>query len=354
MYPRLEINTTKLRRNAKIISQMCHSHNLNLAFVTKSFCAREEVVQEIVKEDIDYIADSRIKNLKNLKDIKIPKILLRIPMISEIEDVIKCSDISFNSELDTIKALNNEAKANNIIHKIVIMYDLGDLREGYFYKDNLFEAIKEIVKLENIKIMGIATNLTCYGAIIPSNENLSELVSVAREIEKRFNINLEIISGGNSSSIYLLNNNTMPKGVNNLRVGEAILLGRETAYGNRIEGTYEDVFKLVCEIIECKEKPSIPVGEIGVDAFGKKPIYTDKGILKRAIIAIGRQDINMDSLIPLDKEIEILGCSSDHMILDVSNCRHNYKIGDKVEFMLTYGGIMSTSTSNYVEKKVIS
>lgn len=350
MYPKLEIDINKLKQNVKIISRMCHDKNISLAFVTKSFCARKEIVEKLVEEGIDYIADSRINNLKKLKDINLPKILIRIPMISELEDVIKYSDISFNSELKTIKALNEICESKNIIHNIVLMFDLGDLREGYFYEEDLFNNIENIQKFKNIKMVGIATNLTCYGAIIPSEINTGRLVEIAKNVENKFGLNLEIVSGGNSSSLDLMMNDNMPKGVTNLRIGESIVLGRETAYGKNIEGAYQDAFKLVCEVVECKEKPSVPIGEIGVDAFGNKPVYEDRGILKRAIIAIGKQDIDMDSLTPVDPFITILGASSDHMILDVTKSNQKYNIGDKVEFLLTYGGLMSSSTSEYVEK----
>ena len=352
MYPKLKIDINKLKNNVRVISHICHEKNISLAFVTKSFCAREEVVSSLVEDGIDYIADSRIKNLKKLKNIKLPKMLIRIPMISELEEVLEYSDISFNSELETIRELNKLCENKNIIHKIVLMFDLGDLREGYFYEEDLFDNIKNILKFKNIEIVGIGTNLTCYGAIIPSEINTGRLVEIARKIEKEFELKLEIVSGGNSSSLDLLMNNNMPIGVTNLRIGESIVLGRETAYGKNIEGTYQDAFKLVCQIVECKEKPSVPIGEIGVDAFGNKPVYEDKGILKRAIIAIGKQDINTDSLMPIDTSIEILGASSDHMILDISKSEHEYNVGDEVEFLLTYGGLMSTSTSEYVEKKI--
>ena len=288
-----------------------------------------------------------------MSQINIPKILLRIPMRSEIEDVIKYADISFNSEYDTIKELNEEAKKNNKIHKIIIMVDLGDLREGYFVEKDLFDTVKKIQDLYNISIMGIATNLTCYGAILPSEKNLSKLVSIAEKLEKNYNIDIKIISGGNSSSLFLINENKLPSKINNLRIGEAILLGRETAYGKQIDGTFNDAFKLVCEVIENKEKPSVPIGESGVDAFGNKPIFKDKGIMQRAILGIGRQDISIDSLIPIDKDIEVIGASSDHTIVDVTKSKNKYSIGDKIEFLLDYGGIMTASTSKYVKKYYI-
>ena len=353
MYPRLEINIDKLKNNVRILHDICQTYNIDMAMVTKSYCAIPQVVEELCEEYVDYIADSRIENLKNLSHINLPKILLRIPMISEVEEVIKYSDISFNSEMKTIYSLNEEAKKQDIVHKIVVMVDLGDLREGYFKEEDLFNSIEEILRLSNIELYGIATNLTCYGAIIPSYNNLGRLANLAKEIESKYQINLQFVSGGNSSSIDLMMSGNIPKGINNLRLGEAIVLGRETAYGKNLKGTYQDAFKLVCEIVELKEKPSLPIGEVGVDAFGNKPVYEDKGIIKRAIVAIGKQDIDITSIHPIDSQIEILGASSDHMILNISECDKEYNIGDKVEFSIKYGALVSTCTSKYVNKEIV-
>ena len=353
MYPRLEINIPKLKNNVSVLSDICKTHNLDMAMVTKVYCAMPEVVKEISFDNVNYLADSRVQNLKNLQDINIPKILLRIPMISEIKDVIKYVDISFNSEIKTIYKLNEEAKNQNKVHKIVLMFDLGDLREGYFDEEEFFSVVDKVLKLENIKLFGIATNLTCYGAIMPSEENLGRLANLAKRIEKEYNTPLEFVSGGNSSSIDLLQALKMPDGITNLRLGEAIALGRETAYGKEIENTYQDAFKLVCEIVEIKDKPSMPIGEIGMDAFGNVPSYEDKGILKRAIVGIGKQDINIEGIMPIDKNIEILGASSDHMILNVTDCENKYDVGDKVEFLVEYGGLLTACTSKYVHKELV-
>lgn len=354
MYPRLEIDIKKLRENTRILCDKCHKKNLQVAVVTKSYCAIQSVVEEIAKEDIDYLADSRIQNLKNLQNIDLLKILIRIPMISELEEVVKYADISFHSELLVINRLNDIAKSKNTIHKIVLMIDLGDLREGCFYDEEIYYNVEKILELGNLELIGLATNLTCYGAVLPSKDNLGRLASIASEIRKKYHLNLDFISGGNSSSLYLLDNEEMPKDITNLRLGEAIVFGRETAYGKKIDNTNEDVFKLVCEIIEIKKKSSLPIGEIGVDAFGNKPHYEDKGIMKRAIVGIGKQDIDISSVMPCDKKIDILGASSDHMILDITNSEKDYKVGDTVEFLLEYGGLLSASTSKYVYKKIIT
>jgi predicted amino acid racemase len=349
LFPRLNIDLKKLYIITKYFVDLCEKNNINLMSVTKVFCADTMIAKKQVEAGVKYLADSRIKNLIRIKDIDIPKVLIRIPMHSEVEDVIKYADISFNSELSTIKKLNDEAKKQEKIHKILIMIDLGDLREGILPED-IEKTVQEIVLLENIKIIGFGVNLTCYGGIIPSEKNLGQLSIISTELENKFNLELEIISGGNSSSIFLVDNNKMPSKINNLRLGEAIVLGRETAYGKDVVGTYDDVFILEAEIVELKTKGSIPIGEIGMDAFGNEPTFKDQGSILRAILAVGHQDTNCDGLTPLDSNIEILGASSDHLLLNLENTNKDFKVGDTIKFKVDYGALLKLTTSEYIDK----
>jgi predicted amino acid racemase len=351
-YPALIIDRNKLFTNAKNIIDTCHNQNISVSAVTKVFCGSPDIADIILQAKPDYIADSRIENLIKLKHFNLPKVLLRIPMISQVDGVAQNVDICLISELETIFKLNDAAYKINKVQNIILMIDLGDLREGIWFK-NFKEYIEPIFKLKQINVIGIGVNLTCYGGVIPKENNLSQLLEYADFMKNKYDAKLDIISGGNSSSLYLVYENRLPKGINNLRLGESIVLGRETAFGNQVLNTYDDAFKLVAEIVELKEKPSVPIGEIGMDAFGNKPTFIDKGIIKRAILAIGKQDITLDGIIPYDDKIEILGGSSDHLILNVSNSDKNYKVGDIVEFKLTYGGLLAASTSNYVEKIIV-
>ena len=352
MYPRLVIDLKKVKNNLDRITEMVKGSGSSLMIVTKGYSADMEIFKILDGSDIDYLADSRIQNLKKYEGAKKERVLLRLPMNSETDEVVKYADISLNSELKTIKNLNESAKRQNKIHKILLMIDLGDLREGIFFKneDEIYSTVEEVLKLNNIELFGLGVNLTCYGAVIPKRDNLSILVEIARKIEKKFDIKLQMISGGNSSSIYLIGRKELPEGINNLRVGEAFLLGGETAYSQKLEGFYDDAFTLEAEIVELKEKQSVPIGETGVDAFGNKPVYEDRGIIKRAIIAVGRQDVDPDALHPTDSKIDILGASSDHLILDISKSDMKYKVGDIVNFKLSYSSLLRATTSGYVDR----
>ena len=361
MYPRLVIDLKKLKSNLDAVSHITKDEGgCSLMIVTKGLCADREMVHVVCEHPaVDFVADSRVKNIKTYAD-EVRKsgkktVLLRIPMHDEAAEVVKYVDLSFNSELSTMRLLNEEAKKLGVEHNVLLMIDLGDLREGIFYQneDTIFETVEEILAMSNINLYGIGVNLTCYGAIIPKNDNLSLLTALAEKIENKFGIKLSMVSGGNSSSIYLVEKGELPKGINNLRLGESFLLGNDTAYETKLPGTTSDALILEAQIVELKEKPSLPIGEVGVDAFGQKPYYEDRGIIKRAIIAVGKQDTDIDSMTPLDEKIDILGGSSDHIILDVTKSDKEYKVGDVVSFTLGYGGMLKTATSAYVEKAYV-
>lgn len=350
MYPSLTIDIQKLKENVDTVLEMSRNNSIpNITMVVKAFAGDETIVKALEDTSITCIGDSRIQNLKKYNGLRFKhKMLLRIPMLSEIPDVVRFADISLNSELETIEALNLEAKKQHTTHSILLMFDLGDLREGIFYKEKYLETVKKILTLENINLMGIGTNLTCYGGVVPSRLILNRLVKIKKNIESNLGIVLEVVSGGNSSSVTLYNKSRIPTEINHLRLGESILFGKETSYSTKIPGLHYNIYELKAEIIEIKEKPSYPDGEISINSFGEKPHIEDKGFMKRAILAIGKQDVILENLFPRDKHINIIGGSSDHLILDVTKC--NYKLGDIISFDINYPGLVHLMNSPYVEK----
>lgn len=321
--------------------------------VTKVFCANPEIAQAYVDGGADFLADSRIQNLAKLKGFNIEKVLLRLPMLSETDQVVEFADISLNSELETLKALNNSAEKQDKVHKVILMADLGDLREGFFKEEDFKEAVDLVMGLKNLNLFGVGVNLTCYGAVIPKPEILKKLTDYRDWIKEKYDYEIKIVSGGNSSSVYLLDKEDLP-GINNLRLGEVLVLGTESAYGENVKDLYQDAWTFQAEIIELKEKPSLPTAdELGVDAFGRVPSFVDRGIRKRAIVAAGKQDLDSDTIIPKDNGIIIIGGSSDHTILDVTDAKEELKVGDIISFDVKYGAILSLCTSEYVEKEAI-
>lgn len=351
MYPKVKIDLEKIKHNTEVLTKLCQKYSISISGVTKAVSADKRITEAMISGGIRHLADSRIQNLKRMKDFDIKKMMLRLPMKSEISEVVLYADYSLNSEINTIKGLNSAAKKEGVIHGIILMIDVGDLREGIWFKNqnSIIDAVKTVLSAKNLSLVGIGTNLACFGGVLTSRENMKILKETAELIEDKFNINLSIISAGNSATIRFLD--ILPERVNNLRLGESILLGRETAFGETIENTNPDAFLLEAQLVELYNKPSIPVGRIGFNAFSEVPEFLDRGEIKKGLLAIGRQDINPESITPIDEDIVIMGASSDHLSIEVNNSK--YKIGDTVKFSLNYEGILRTMTSDYIEKEYV-
>lgn len=345
-YPRVEINLAHLQHNVSKVVEKCGSFGIQVAGVIKGATGIPEVACAFDKGGAAFIASSRLEQLEDAINagIEKPMMLIRIPMLSEVKDVIRLADISLNSEFEVIKALNDEARAQGKLHKVILMADLGDLREGFWDKDEMIKVAEYIEnKMINIQLVGIGTNVGCYGSISPTVEKLEELVELAEKIEERLGRQLEYISGGATSSLMRVWDKNIPKRINMLRVGEGILLARDldVFYGYDMSDLYQDIFRLKAEVIEVKDKPSYPVGTIAIDAFGHTPTYVDRGIRRRALLAMGKVDYGDPAeLLPMDKGIEVLGASSDHTIIDVEDAERDYKVGDIMTFDICYATVV--------------
>ncbi len=352
--PRLEIFPQRIEANARAVIELCHEHGAQVACVTKVMSAHPAVVHALEAGGADMIADSRILNLQSISDIgmDLPLMLLRIPAPSRAADVIRCSDYSLNSSAETIELLSEAAVFMNRAHRVIIMIDVGDLREGV-WPDRAVDVVRAAAKLPNIEVIGLGCNLACYGGVIPTTENMQMLVDVRDACRKATGLELNLLSGGNSANLPLLASGGMPKEINHFRIGEAITLGRNVLDRSPWPGTRQDTFRVVAEIVEIECKPSVPIGCRGQDAFGGFTDFVDRGKRLRAICNIGRQDVVVDGITPEDPGIIVLGGSSDHLVLDVSDAFNEVHLGDEVAFYPSYGALLAATTSPYVQKVVL-
>ncbi len=349
--PRIEISLSQIRDNARILSELYGQQGISLMGVSKAVLGEPSIIRAMIQGGVKFIADSRIENIQKMKDAGISTqfVLLRTAL-SQAESVVKSVDISLNTEMETLQKLSYYAKAHDKFHQIILMLEMGDLREGILPGD-LLQFIRQTLSLSHIKIVGIGCNFACYGGVKPDSKNMHKLSELVDLIQKEFKMSLEIISGGNSANYEWYKSVKDVGKINNLRLGESILLGCETVSRKAIPGLHTRAFQLIAEVIESKKKPSLPFGEICQDAFGNVPSFRDRGISQRVIIALGRQDILTSGLQSNDK-LEILGSSSDHIILDSKN--HNLQVGDQVNFSLNYGALLTAMTSPFIRKQLIN
>ena len=345
-YPHVEIDLGKLKENLAALQERCQASSIEISGVVKGFHALPAAAKVYEEVGVSSIASSRMDQLRGLKEagIRTPLMLIRIPMPSEVEDVVTWSDISLNSECSVLRLLDEAARNKGKTHKVILMVDLGDLREGFWGWDELVAAALEVEHdLPNLELLGVGTNLGCYGSIQATPEKMHDLVAAAEQVEKAIGRKLEVISGGASSSLHMVLDGTMPPRINHLRVGEGILLGCNMDF------MHKDIMVLRAQVIESKVKPSHPVGELSVDAFGRTRTYVDRGHRLRCLLAMGRVDYGeSDDLIPREPGIKVLGASSDHTILDVEGATRRLKTGDVLEFDLCYGTMVYLTGSKSV------
>jgi predicted amino acid racemase len=353
--PRLEIFPERITRNARSVIGLCRDHGAQVACVTKVASAHPAVVEALAAAGPDMLADSRLLNLRSMAGtgVALPLLLLRLPAPSRALDVVRTADLSLNSSLSTLRLLSEAAAGAGLTHRVILMVDVGDLREG-IWPDRAVDLVRDASRLPGLEIAGLGCNLACYGGVIPTVENMTTLIQVRDRCREATGQELALLSGGNSANLPLLASGTMPKEINHFRIGEAIVLGRNVIDRSPWPGTRQDTFRLVAEVVEVERKPSVPIGETGQDAFGGKPTFVDRGVRRRAILNIGRQDVVVDGITPEDPGIIVLGGSSDHLLLDVEDAADDIRVGSEVAFEPGYGALLALSTSPYVQKLVRS
>lgn len=352
-YPCLTIDLDKIEHNSRTVVDLCRKHKIEVAGVTKVTCGHPDVARAMLRGGVTAIADSRLENIHRLRNAGIDSLfmLLRVPPLSGVEQVVKTVDVSLNSELAVLEALSAATLRLGKIHDVMIMVDLGDLREGV-WPDDLIPFARQAGQLPGIRIRGLGVNLACFGGVMPDEENMKRLVELTVEIERECGICLDWVSGINSSGLDLIAEGKMPKQVNHARIGEAILLGRETTHRKPWPDTYQDAFILHAEVLELKKKPSIPIGECSEDAFGKRPYFRARCRRLRALLNVGREDIDPDGVTALDSKVEIVGASSGYLVVDVTETDRSIKVGDTLSFSLNYGALLAAMTSKYVKKHI--
>ena len=346
-YPQLEFDLALLRSNADAVISRCRGMGIRVCGVIKGVDGMPEAARVLHAAGAAELGTSRLEQVAKCRAAGVPGpwLLIRIPGLTELPDVVALCETSLQSEWPTLLALEEECLRQNKTHRVIVMTDLGDLREGFWDKKELVDVCERVERdLPHVQLAGIGVNLTCYGSTKPTPEKMNELVGLARQVEQCIGRKLEIVSGGATSSFTLVHWGTMPAGVNHLRIGEAILLGKDLQvdWGIRdMDYLRMDALTLRAEVVEVKDKPTYPIGEFAIDAFGRKPVYEDRGIRRRAILALGRADVGeLESLIPREPGLTVIGGSSDHCIVDVEDCPRRLQVGDIVEFSLCYSHML--------------
>ncbi len=362
----LIIQTKKIKDNIKFLSNYFDEHNIHWSLVTKVFSGDKEFLENILTDDviekIDSVGDSRLTSLKNLKAVnpKMKTIYIKPPAKIYADEVVQYADISLNSSLSTIKILNEAARKAKKTHQIIIMIELGELREGV-QRSEIISFYEKVFELSNIEVIGIGSNLGCMYGVEPTYDKLLQLCLYKELISTKFNKVLKFISGGTSITLPLIENKTIPKDINHFRVGEAAFFGISPLDNKKFKELSVDTFEFSANIIELEEKKIVPDGVISDANIGHTAEYDDNDVGEtsiKAILDFGLLDVDKEDIDAIDDELDFVGVTSDMIVIDIGTNRNKegkkkYSIGDKIRFKPNYMAVARLLNSKFIDKRFL-
>lgn len=352
----ITLDPKKLKYNYDYLCRLFQEKEIKWAVVSKLLCGNALFLEELFRLEVKQLCDSRLGNLKAIKKIspETETVYIKPPPPRSVPDIIRYADISFNTEYRTLELLSAEAGNQGIVHKVMIMIELGELREGVMRSD-VVTFYEKAFMLPNIRVIGIGTNFTCLSGVLPNHDKLNQLVLYRELLETKFKKQLPWISGGASVSIPLIFTNQLPEEINHFRVGETLFFGTDVYHNTPLPDMQQGVITLYAEIIELIEKPLVPDGELGNNLEGHVPEFDQENCGKtswRAIVDIGLLDVESSHLTPVDPTIECAGASSDMLVVNLGSDMCKYETGDYIEFKTDYMGTLRLMNSRYIEKRV--
>jgi predicted amino acid racemase len=352
--PRLEVDLTKIEANTRSLVGQLGTRGIAVTAITKATLGSPAVAAAMLRGGASGLGDSRLENLARLSlaEPAVPRTLIRSPMLSQVAQAVRTATQSLNSSLPVLEALDAAARRQRCTHNAVLMVELGDLREGVA-PQALAGLVEAIRSRSHLRLAGLGTNLACHNGEVPDDRNMGDLSRLVEQVEAQLGTALEVVSGGNSANLpWALSTSDVGR-INELRLGEAILLGTEPLHRTVLPGLHADAFRLIAEVIEVEVKATQPWGDRAQTAFGELPAPAatapapGAGTTRQAILALGRQDVDLDGLVP-PPGIKVLGMNSDHLVLDLGD--HRLAIGEELGFDLGYGGLVRAMTSPFVAK----
>ena len=351
---KLVVDCEKIRQNARAVVGLCAAHDIEVAGVTKCCCGEPEVARAMLAGGCTMLADSRLANVARMRaaGIDAPIMLVRLPSLGEADGVVRLTDYSLNSEVETVKALSLAAGRAGVTHAVVLMVDTGDRREGV-QPERVVEVCRELLDLPGIELAGLGTSLNCLCGVCPTPENQQHFADIVERAEAQLGIRFRLVSAGHTGNLHLVQKGLVPARFNHFRIGEGILIGTDQSTWIELPVPHRDAFRVYADVVELQDKPSAPEGPTGPDAFLEVHEWPDRGVRRRAIVALGEIDLRTRSLIPTRPGIELVGASSDHLVLDVTEAQPPVRLAEELEFDTLYPAVATGWASSCTTKVVL-
>lgn len=328
--PRIEVDLPKIRQNARHLVDQLTPLGISVVGVTKGICGHPDVARAMLDGGVAALGDARVTNVERMRaaGITAPVLLIRTPMLGQVDRIVRTCGTSLNADMDVVEALAHAACRAGRIHGIVVMVEMGDGREG-MPPSALPRFARRVMALPGVVLAGLGANFACLNRQAPDRVAMGAFLSLVPLVERACGVPLRVVSGGNSANLAGLRPG--PTRLNELRLGESILLGRNPLTGEPIAGLATDAFTLVAEVIESRTDAQ----RHGAGAMPGGFSRPDAGAA--SLLALGDQDTDTGGL-SMPGLLTFLGSTSDHLLLRTPG--QALAAGTEVRFGLNYSALM--------------
>jgi len=361
----LIIDTKKIIGNIEKLNKFLGEREIEWSLVVKVLSGHKPTLEKILThpsiKGVHSICDTRLSNLHAIKDISpdIVTMYIKPPAHEYVPTVVKYADISFNTAYETIEKLNEEAGRLGKQHRVLIMIEMGELREGIL-RENLVDFYRKTFELPNIHVNGIGTNLGCMYGVEPNYDKLIQLSLYKELLECKFDHEMELVSGCSSITLPLVSKGKIPKLTNHFRIGEAAFFGTSPLDNKKFRNLSTTAFEYRANIIELEKKETRPEGVISEASVGHTAAignHSDESY--KAILDFGLLDVDVDEIEPISPNVKFIGTSSDMTVYEVKmdpskkTARNPFRVGGQIRFRPSYMAVARLINTKYVQKKVI-
>lgn len=329
----ISINLSKIAYNAEVLHSLLAEQDIHFTPVVKCVAGDKKILEMLIDLGFNHFAESRLENINKEFHDKCSYLLLRPTPKKQYLELVENVKMSIQTEIQTIREINDIAGKLNKKHQIMLMIDWKDGREGVLTYDML-DYIKEIIAMKHIQFVGIAFNFMCFKSLAPTEDDIFAINQFVQAIENAIGFRLKIISGGNSSMLPQLMYNDLGR-INELRIGEALFRGVDTTTYQPIPRLFQDAITLEAEIIEIKPR-----------------LLEGSQCYLQAILDIGYIDTVINKIIPLNDKVKIIGATSDHLMIDLGN-QDFYQVGDMISFSLEYEALSQIMYHQKISKSYV-
>lgn len=348
-HPSLSINLRIIEDNSRMLVRLCCDKGVIPVGISNLVEGSESIARAMILGGIQTIGDTQLQNLMKLADLPLRRMLLRQVLLSEVDNVVKHTDVSLHTDRVVLEALSQAAVMSGKHHEVVIMHDLNYLSAAGLDDAETENLAELVLTLPGLTLIGIASHLACYGEVEAATGNDNLLGEPRQQADWVSCRNVENLSGAGVAGVVLMVPRNGAPRLTQLRLGSSLIMGIGLNAAS-IPDMPQSAMSLQAEIIEIKEKSSVYVYSIHADRFDDELQFNDRGTRLRALCAIGKQEVDISQLTPADDGIMIIGATDNVLILDITDADHRYQVGEPLSFHLSYHAVLQCMTSGSVSK----